>query len=49
MVREVYAGGAAEISLVFMLFPLGTIAGSLWLRSRGLRRKGRSALVAPTP
>jgi hypothetical protein len=46
LVREVYAGGAAEISLGFMLFPLGTIAGSLWLRSRGLRRKGRSSLVA---
>jgi predicted MFS family arabinose efflux permease len=29
-----------------MLFPLGTIAGSLWLRSRGLRRKGRAALLA---
>ena len=46
LVRDVYAGGAAEISLVFMLFPLGTIAGSLWLRSRGLQRKGRSALLA---
>ena len=46
LVRDVYAGGAAEISLVFMLFPLGTIAGSLWLRARGLQRKGLSALTA---
>jgi MFS family permease len=46
LVRDFYAGGAAEISLVVMLFPLGTITGSLWLRSRGLRRKGRAALLA---
>jgi len=46
LVRDVYAGGAAEISLVFTLFPLGTIAGSLWLRARGLRRKGRATLIA---
>jgi MFS family permease len=46
LVRDVYRGGAAEISLVFMLFPLGTIAGSLWLRVRGIRRKGRAALAA---
>jgi MFS family permease len=46
LVRDVYAGGAAEISLVFMLFPLGTITGSLWLRNRGLARKGRTALAA---
>jgi MFS family permease len=48
LVRDVYAGGAAEISLLFTLFPLGTIAGSLWLRARGLRRKGLGALVALT-
>jgi len=46
LVRDVYRGGAAEISLVVMLFPLGTIAGSLWLRSRGLAHKGRAALCA---
>lgn len=46
LVRDVYAGGPAELSLVFMLFPLGTIAGSLVLRVVGLRRKGVGALAS---
>jgi MFS family permease len=46
LVRDVYHGGAAEIAGVFTMFPLGTIAGSLWIRVRGMRRKGRSALTA---
>ena len=37
------------LSLVFMMFPLGTIAGSLTLRARGgLARKGRALLLALT-
>jgi predicted MFS family arabinose efflux permease len=48
LVRDVYRGGAGEIAGVFMLFPLGTIAGSLWLRGRGMRNKGRAALIALT-
>jgi MFS family permease len=46
LVRDVYAGGAAEISLIFTCFPVGTIAGSLVLRARGLRRKGFAVLAA---
>ena len=48
LVRDVYRGGAGEIAAVFMLFPLGTITGSLWLRRRGMRRKGLAALTALT-
>jgi predicted MFS family arabinose efflux permease len=47
LVRDAYGGDARELSLVLMQFPLGTIAGSLLIRSRGgIRRKGRAALVA---
>jgi len=46
LVRDVYAGGASEIALVFTCFPLGTIAGSLVLRARGLRRKGFAVLTS---
>lgn len=47
LVRDAYGGDARELSLVLMQFPLGTIAGSLLIRSRGgIRRKGRAALGA---
>ena len=46
LVRDFYRGGVDELSIVLMAFPLGTIAGSLVLRARGLRRKGRAALIA---
>jgi predicted MFS family arabinose efflux permease len=48
LVRDIYRGDEADIAGVFMLFPLGTIAGSLWLRGRGIRNKGRAALIALT-
>jgi MFS family permease len=47
LVRDAYGGDALQLSFVLMLFPLGTIAGSLFIRSRGgIRRKGRAALLA---
>ncbi len=47
LVRDHYARGVAELSLVLMLFPVGTIAGSLAIRARGgIRRKGMAALLA---
>lgn len=46
LVRDYYEGGVDRLSLVLMLFPLGTIGGSLVLRARGLPRKGRAALLA---
>ena len=47
LVRDVYGGDAFELALVTMLFPVGTIAGSLFIRSRGgIRRKGAAALRA---
>jgi predicted MFS family arabinose efflux permease len=46
LVREVYGGDVQDVSLVMLMFPVGTIAGSSVLLSRGgIRRKGR-ALVA---
>jgi MFS family permease len=48
LVRDYYHGGVASLSLVMVLFPLGTIGGSLILRARGLTRKGRAALMALT-
>jgi hypothetical protein len=49
LVRDAYGGDAFDLSLVLMLFPLGTIAGSLFIRARGgIRRKGRAALLALT-
>lgn len=46
IVRQVYEGTAAQLSLVMMMFPLGTIAGSLVIRRVGIRRKGLGALFA---
>jgi MFS family permease len=46
LVRDYYAAGVDALSLVLMLFPLGTIAGSLVLRARGIGRKGGAALAA---
>lgn len=47
LVRDVYHGGVGDLSVVLMMFPLGTIAGSVLLRaSGGIRRKGLAALLA---
>jgi MFS family permease len=47
LVRDAYHGDALDLALVTMQFPLGTIAGSLFIRARGgIRRKGRAALLA---
>jgi MFS family permease len=46
IVTQVYHGSVAQLSLVMMMFPLGTIAGSLVIRRFGMRRKGLGALVA---
>jgi hypothetical protein len=49
LVRDAYHGDAFDLALVTMQFPLGTIAGSLFIRARGgIRRKGRAALWALT-
>jgi MFS family permease len=47
LVRDVYDGGAQALSVVLMLFPLGTIIGSVALRRRGsIRRKIRTTMIA---
>ncbi len=47
LVRDYYAGGVDQLSIVLMMFPLGTIAGSLVLRRiGGIQRKGRAALCS---
>lgn len=46
LVRDYYHGGVASLSLILMLFPVGTIVGSVALRHRGIARKGRAALLA---
>ncbi|HEM47237.1 MAG TPA: hypothetical protein ENO23_09380, partial [Alphaproteobacteria bacterium] len=46
LVRDVYAAGVDALSVILMLFPVGTIAGSLVLRARGIGRKGGAALGA---
>lgn len=46
LVRDYYGLGVGSLSIVLMLFPLGTIAGSLVLRARGIGRKGGAALLA---
>lgn len=47
IVRDSYAGGARELALVLMTFPLGTILGSMLLRWRGgIGRKGRALLIS---
>jgi MFS family permease len=45
IVRDVYGGGVLMLSVTMMMFPLGTIAGSVAIRSRGgLRQRGPAAL-----
>jgi MFS family permease len=46
LVHGHYGGDVTTLSIVFMLFPVGTITGSLVLRARGVTRKGRAALLA---
>jgi len=47
LVRDVYGGDVQDVSLVMLTFPLGTIAGSFVLLSRGgIRRKGRALLLS---
>ncbi len=42
LLRDVYGGGVAELSLLMMMFPLGTIASSLALFWAGhVRKRGR--------
>ncbi len=46
LVRDDYGLGVDALSIVLMLFPVGTIIGSLVLRARGVGRKGAAALGA---
>jgi predicted MFS family arabinose efflux permease len=47
LVRDVYGGDVRQLSLVMMLFPVGTILGSSVILLRGgIRRKGVSLLIA---
>jgi MFS family permease len=47
LVRDHYAGGVGQLAQVLMLFPIGTITGSLvLLRRGGIERKGRALLLA---
>jgi hypothetical protein len=47
LVRDVYHGGLADLSLVMTALPLGTIAGSAAVLVRGgIRRKGMTFLLA---
>lgn len=46
LVRDAYGLGVDALALVLMLFPVGTIVGSLVLRARGVGRKGTAALLA---
>jgi hypothetical protein len=46
IVRDVHHGGVTDLSLVLVVFPAGTVLGSLWLLVRGgIRRKGRALLL----
>lgn len=46
-VRDVYAGGVADVSLLLFMFPVGAISGSLALLARGgIRRKGLGLALA---
>lgn len=46
IVRDVHHGGIADLSLVLVVFPVGTVLGSLSLLLRGgIRRKGRALLL----
>ncbi len=45
IVRDVFGGGVLMLSITMMTFPLGTILGSIAIRSRGgLRQRGPAAL-----
>lgn len=47
LVRHHYGGGAHELALVLMTFPLGAITGSIALRAwGGVRHKGRALLLS---
>ena len=47
LIRDHYAGDVAELGLLQMCFPLGTILGSLVLLARGgIRRKGLAQVAA---
>jgi MFS family permease len=47
LVRNFYGGGAQDLAIVLMLFPLGTILGSIGLRAYGgVRRKVRATMIA---
>ncbi|MAE95111.1 MAG: hypothetical protein CL910_10660 [Deltaproteobacteria bacterium] len=47
LVRDLYHGGARELSFALMTFPIGTIVGSLAIRARGgIGRKGLALLLA---
>jgi MFS family permease len=47
LVREAYGGDVRDVSLVMLMFPVGTIAGSFVLLGRGgIRRKGRALLIS---
>jgi MFS family permease len=46
LVRDYYGSGVDSLAVILMLFPLGTILGSLVLRRRGIRRKGQATILA---
>ncbi len=47
LVRDVYGGDVSDVSLVMVMFPVGTILGSLVLLARGgIRRKGRALVLS---
>ena len=47
LVRDVYGGDVRDVSLVMLMFPIGTILGSFVLLSRGgIRRKGRALVLS---
>lgn len=47
LVHGLYHGDVQQLSLLMMMFPIGTIAGSLVLLKRGgIRRKGRALMLA---
>ena len=46
IVRDVHHGGVADLSMVLVVFPAGTVLGSFWVLLRGgIRRKGRALLL----
>lgn len=47
LARDVYGGDVRDVSLLLLMFPLGTIGGSLALLGRGgIRRKGRGLALS---